>query len=165
MIYVTPLATRIHRRGEVNFLMHVSNFHNLLDYQLDYNGYLCHSIIKVVFIRHNRHRLYQFLASSKVIVLASHNSVPSSLVTNAQPAVNCRRYCHYLHQHLTCTQLSKISETTMSSSLLNVGRSVMLVSNLMYSVGSFFADWNETHIHNPQWPGTQHLPLSHPNLH
>lgn len=41
----------------------------------------------------------------------------------------------------------------MSSALLNLGRGVMVASNLVYSVGAFIADWNDTHIYNPTWPG------------
>lgn len=50
----------------------------------------------------------------------------------------------------------------MSGTLLTAGRGLMLVSNLLYSGGSFMADWNETHIHNPKWPGKQPPPCPSP---
>ncbi|KAL1305145.1 hypothetical protein AAFC00_002070 [Neodothiora populina] len=39
------------------------------------------------------------------------------------------------------------------STTLTLGRSMMVFSQLVYSAGAFIADWNETHIHNPTWPG------------
>ncbi|KAM0720183.1 hypothetical protein Q7P37_004319 [Cladosporium fusiforme] len=35
---------------------------------------------------------------------------------------------------------------------LTPGRGLFLLGNLFYTFGSFIADWNETHIHNPRWP-------------
>ena len=35
---------------------------------------------------------------------------------------------------------------------LTPGRVLFCLGNLFYTAGSFFADWNQTHIHNPRWP-------------
>ena len=40
----------------------------------------------------------------------------------------------------------------MTDQLVTPGRIVFLLGNLMYSVGAFLADWNETHVKNPRWP-------------
>ncbi|KAF2831477.1 hypothetical protein CC86DRAFT_314860 [Ophiobolus disseminans] len=32
------------------------------------------------------------------------------------------------------------------------GKSLLLLVNLITTIGPFLADWNETHIHNPTWP-------------
>ncbi|CZT23196.1 uncharacterized protein RCC_08906 [Ramularia collo-cygni] len=32
------------------------------------------------------------------------------------------------------------------------GRILILVGNLVYSIGAFIADYNETHVKNPRWP-------------
>ncbi|KAK5136382.1 hypothetical protein LTR08_003508 [Meristemomyces frigidus] len=32
------------------------------------------------------------------------------------------------------------------------GRLVILIGNSLYAVGAFAADWNETHVMNPNWP-------------
>lgn len=37
-------------------------------------------------------------------------------------------------------------------STLTPGRALFFLSNLSYTAGSFIADWNKTHIHNPRWP-------------
>ena len=33
-----------------------------------------------------------------------------------------------------------------------LGRSLIMLNNLFYSLGAFIADWNETHVKNPRWP-------------
>ena len=38
------------------------------------------------------------------------------------------------------------------SSTLTPGRALFFLGNLSYTAGSFIADWNNTHIHNPRWP-------------
>ncbi|KAF2767755.1 hypothetical protein EJ03DRAFT_328942 [Teratosphaeria nubilosa] len=40
------------------------------------------------------------------------------------------------------------NETT----LFTPGRTIMLASNLFYSIGAFLADFNVTHVYNPRWP-------------
>jgi len=40
----------------------------------------------------------------------------------------------------------------MADQIITPGRSIMLIGNLLYSVGAFLADWNETHVKNPRWP-------------
>lgn len=40
----------------------------------------------------------------------------------------------------------------MPEPLLTLGRGLFFLGNLFYTAGSFAADWNETHIHNPRWP-------------
>jgi hypothetical protein len=35
---------------------------------------------------------------------------------------------------------------------LTTGRLVIVVGNLLYAVGAFIADYNETHVKNPRWP-------------
>ena len=40
----------------------------------------------------------------------------------------------------------------MSDRVITPGRAIMVVGNLLYSVGAFLADWNETHVKNPRWP-------------
>lgn len=35
---------------------------------------------------------------------------------------------------------------------LTPGRALFCLGNLFYTAGSFLADWNKTHIHNPRWP-------------
>jgi hypothetical protein len=38
------------------------------------------------------------------------------------------------------------------ASSLTLGRGLFFLGNLAYTAGSFFADWNVTHIYNPKWP-------------
>jgi hypothetical protein len=38
------------------------------------------------------------------------------------------------------------------ASSLTLGRGLFLVSNFIYSVGAFLADWGPTHIYNVNWP-------------
>ncbi|KAK0313012.1 hypothetical protein LTR29_011569 [Friedmanniomyces endolithicus] len=40
----------------------------------------------------------------------------------------------------------------MSDPLLTPGRALITVANLLYAVGAFAADFNETHVYNPRWP-------------
>ncbi|KAK1021021.1 hypothetical protein LTR33_018606, partial [Friedmanniomyces endolithicus] len=40
----------------------------------------------------------------------------------------------------------------MSQSLLTPGRALITLANLLYAVGAFAADFNETHVYNPRWP-------------
>ncbi|KAF3049085.1 hypothetical protein E8E11_005390 [Didymella keratinophila] len=35
---------------------------------------------------------------------------------------------------------------------ITLGKSIILVVNLITLIGPFLADWNETHIYNPNWP-------------
>jgi hypothetical protein len=35
---------------------------------------------------------------------------------------------------------------------LTAGRLFIVVGNLLYAVGAFIADYNETHVKNPRWP-------------
>ncbi|CAK4032612.1 hypothetical protein DOTSEDRAFT_67595 [Lecanosticta acicola] len=35
---------------------------------------------------------------------------------------------------------------------ITAGRIVMILGNLVYSVGAFLADYSETHVFNPRWP-------------
>jgi hypothetical protein len=35
---------------------------------------------------------------------------------------------------------------------LTVGRSAIILGNLLYSIGAFVFDYNETHVLNPRWP-------------
>ncbi|KAF2716261.1 hypothetical protein K431DRAFT_279322 [Polychaeton citri CBS 116435] len=35
---------------------------------------------------------------------------------------------------------------------LTPGRTLIILGNLMYSVGAFVADWSDTHVFNPRWP-------------
>lgn len=35
---------------------------------------------------------------------------------------------------------------------LTAGRLIITAGNLLYSVGAFAADYNETHVKNPRWP-------------
>lgn len=32
------------------------------------------------------------------------------------------------------------------------GRALLTLDSIMLLFGAFIADWNETHIHNPNWP-------------
>ena len=36
--------------------------------------------------------------------------------------------------------------------LIAPGRLVITIGNLLYAIGAFAADWNETHVLNPRWP-------------
>ncbi|KAK1063534.1 hypothetical protein LTR74_009418 [Friedmanniomyces endolithicus] len=40
----------------------------------------------------------------------------------------------------------------MSQPLLTPGRALITLANLLYAVGAFAADFNETHVYNPRWP-------------
>ncbi|KAK0940647.1 hypothetical protein LTR48_003111 [Friedmanniomyces endolithicus] len=40
----------------------------------------------------------------------------------------------------------------MSDPLLTPGRAIITIANLLYAVGAFAADFNETHVYNPRWP-------------
>ncbi|KAK0285222.1 hypothetical protein LTR35_005424 [Friedmanniomyces endolithicus] len=40
----------------------------------------------------------------------------------------------------------------MSDPLLTPGRALITLANLLYAVGAFAADFNETHVYNPRWP-------------
>ena len=40
----------------------------------------------------------------------------------------------------------------MPEPILTLGRGLFFLGNLFYTVGSFAADWNETHIYNKNWP-------------
>jgi len=40
----------------------------------------------------------------------------------------------------------------MAQSIFTLGRGVLTIGNLLYSVGAFLADFNETHVYNPKWP-------------
>jgi hypothetical protein len=49
-------------------------------------------------------------------------------------------------------RLIPISPKTIMASSLTLGRGLFFLGNLFYTAGSFYADWNVTHIHNPKWP-------------
>ena len=36
--------------------------------------------------------------------------------------------------------------------LITPGRLVITIGNLLYAIGAFAADWNESHVKNPRWP-------------
>ncbi|KAK5685006.1 hypothetical protein LTS10_003081 [Elasticomyces elasticus] len=40
----------------------------------------------------------------------------------------------------------------MSQPTFTLGRGVLTIGNLLYAVGAFLADFNETHVYNPKWP-------------
>ncbi|KAK5107474.1 hypothetical protein LTR62_001092 [Meristemomyces frigidus] len=41
----------------------------------------------------------------------------------------------------------------MSSPAFTPGRAIITAGNLMYSIGAYIADFNETHVYHPSWPG------------
>jgi hypothetical protein len=55
------------------------------------------------------------------------------------------------HNIKTTHRNLSLSPNTMASSL-TLGRGLFFLGNLFYTAGSFYADWNVTHIHNPKWP-------------
>ncbi|KAK4949516.1 hypothetical protein LTR10_012134 [Elasticomyces elasticus] len=40
----------------------------------------------------------------------------------------------------------------MSQPTFTLGRGVLTIGNLLYAVGAFLADFNDTHVYNPKWP-------------
>lgn len=40
----------------------------------------------------------------------------------------------------------------MAQPTITLGRGVITGGNLLYAVGAFLADFNETHVYNPRWP-------------
>ncbi|TKA59565.1 hypothetical protein B0A55_11981 [Friedmanniomyces simplex] len=40
----------------------------------------------------------------------------------------------------------------MSQPTFTLGRTLITIANLLYAVGAFLADFNETHVYNPRWP-------------
>lgn len=40
----------------------------------------------------------------------------------------------------------------MSPPTFTLGRTIITMANLLYAVGAFLADFNETHVYNPRWP-------------
>lgn len=51
---------------------------------------------------------------------------------------------------LNTDPIYSVSQPNMAS--LTPGRTLFCLGNLFYTAGSFLADWNQTHIHNPRWP-------------
>jgi uncharacterized protein YbjT (DUF2867 family) len=39
------------------------------------------------------------------------------------------------------------------ASTMTIGRTLLTLTSVWSAVGSYLFDWNETHIHNPAWPG------------
>ena len=42
--------------------------------------------------------------------------------------------------------------STTQQPLFTPGRILIVLGNLLYSIGAFLADFNETHVYNPTWP-------------
>ena len=40
----------------------------------------------------------------------------------------------------------------MARPTFTAGRTILTIGNLLYSIGAFVADFNETHVYNPRWP-------------
>lgn len=40
----------------------------------------------------------------------------------------------------------------MAQPVFTPGRTLLTVANVLYSMGAYLADFNETHVYNPRWP-------------
>jgi hypothetical protein len=60
----------------------------------------------------------------------------------------------FIHESLESTQnLQHFTELEMPEQASIISKSVLTAVSLITAGGPFLADWNETHIHNPKWPG------------
>ncbi len=93
---------------------------------------------------------FHVLIYSPGITSNSESSTAKPYPSPKESTTNQHQPSNVLHR--TSIETKKASDPIMSQPLLTPGRALITLANLLYAVGAFAADFNETHVYNPRWP-------------